>query len=157
MLVLRNTSAGNSNVSTHAPAKGATSQSRYQLSKRCCFNTRSREGSDLCDCARFYSLSCFNTRSREGSDARSCLDYANILCFNTRSREGSDLWLGIFTAGDAMFQHTLPRRERLSTAKQGQSMTAFQHTLPRRERLARTASIAYPYYVSTHAPAKGAT
>ena len=32
------------------------------------FNSRSREGSDLCSCSHCRCFSCFNSRSREGSD-----------------------------------------------------------------------------------------
>ena len=80
-----------SDISIHAPAKGATERLEVQQMLSCDFNPRSREGSD--HAASFGSgLICnFNPRSREGSDSNS---WQNI-------------WI------NQEFQSTLPRRERL--------------------------------------------
>ena len=89
------TSGSQSEISIHAPARGAT-YSPHEIKERLQinFNPRSREGSDTIR-SLFPSFCChFNPRSREGSDRRSpCL-------FRTRSR----------------FQSTLPRGERRNCA-----------------------------------------
>ena len=104
-------------------------------------------------------LCCFNPRSREGSDTQEEADYAVanlvsihapakgateeeepfpplILSFNPRSREGSD--------GDELIVN-------------GTFVPLFQSTLPRRERRSEAAEVFEVETVSIHAPAKGAT
>ena len=55
------------------------------------------------------------------------------------------------------FQSTLPRRERPFRDLYIALVTTFQSTLPRRERQTQTASLKGSFYVSIHAPTKGAT
>ena len=100
----------------------------------------------------------FNPRSREGSDIWHWINYFYFDNFNPRSREGSDDLAFTMQMPVALFQSTLPRRERLfrlpeskrinkdfnPRSREGsdpKSLTVsqlsakFQSTLPRRERL----------------------
>ena len=78
-------------VSTHAPARGATA-SRREISRRIlCFNPRSRAGSDKC----FFFSACAGCG------------------FNPRSRAGSDFGSVDADIVQVTFQPTLPRGERL--------------------------------------------
>ena len=131
----------------------------------------------------FLSPSCssdFNPRSREGSDSLSpCLSH-NVSNFNPRSREGSDNIHCHLFVSSALFQSTLPRRERHNLVMISRGAVEFQSTLPRRERRytiylyqistlyfnprSREGSdrpILYRRFkllqISIHAPAKGAT
>ena len=80
-----------SDISIHAPAKGATGESDTQSMWYMDFNPRSREGSDYALAAADISGVNFNPRSREGSDIG-----GNYVDFVAK-----------------IFQSTLPRRERL--------------------------------------------
>ena len=55
------------------------------------------------------------------------------------------------------FQSTLPRRERLSRKDPGQGCRRFQSTLPRRERLFCVFLVKITFMISIHTPTKGAT
>ena len=144
-------------VSIHAPTKGATFFLFRCPALPPRFNPRSHEGSDPSAIRVPESFLCFNPRSHEGSDLlRHCLLVPSY-SFNPRSHEGSDflrlsissLWFvsihaptkGATASFDSPvtyfcgFQSTLPRRERLNTAKDsGWGCGLFQSTLPRRER-----------------------
>ena len=76
-------------VSIHAPAKGATHLRRGRRGdRRFQFTLPRRER--LCFENWISADLCFNSRSREGSDVGNGAHYARILRFNSRSREGSD-------------------------------------------------------------------
>ena len=100
--------------------------------------------------------------------------------FNPRSREGSDGLLRNPLVQVSEFQSTLPRRERRRRegvhdgsymhfnprSREGSDQSClvhhfrnrtFQSTLPRRERRFKMYLHKYPYNISIHAPAKGAT
>ena len=100
-----------SDISIHAPAKGATYnltnagivrlfQSTLPRRERLFvallpktleyFNPRSREGSDCIACTADPAAENFNPRSREGSDTSDFSDSKFAFYFNPRSREGSD-------------------------------------------------------------------
>ena len=68
-LETQKTSGSQSEISIHAPARGAT-YSPHEIKERLQinFNPRSREGSDLFSVIHLCSLQDFNPRSREGSD-----------------------------------------------------------------------------------------
>ena len=55
------------------------------------------------------------------------------------------------------FQSTLPRRERHNGKTWESLIDGFQSTLPRRERLGTVFFYHFTYFVSIHAPTKGAT
>ena len=174
----RSVLAAISDVSIHAPTKGATDQRCSQISFIRCFNPRSHEGSDQTDRLRLLQFICFNPRSHEGSDDYNAPRSRAYGSFNPRSHEGSDM--AVVRAGKKQnkFQSTLPRRERRDTSLHHRPRDTFQSTLPRRER--RTAentisrfdrfnprshegsdisapSLICIEFVSIHAPTKGAT
>ena len=120
------------------------------------FNPRSREGSDVKSAQCVSAIAAFQSTlpRRERPIALSAA--SGVSDFNPRSREGSDLQPrcnAVFAGGisihapakgatpvpprassAALFQSTLPRRERLSSTSFSVSMVLFQSTLPRRER-----------------------
>mgnify|MGYP006931930426 CR=1 FL=1 len=98
-------------VSTHAPARGATSSSLRHLTSATGFNSRAREGRDFSSemgshgywfqltrprGARHIQdrnkapMSCFNSRAREGRDATAATGVGTGPRFNSRAREGRD-------------------------------------------------------------------
>ena len=122
-----------SNISIHAPAKGATAVPIGKIIVCIYFNPRSREGSDTRPCAPQHGSRYFNPRSREGSDA--ALDSLN------RKMEIS---IHAPAKGATMeYTHSASYRQ-------------FQSTLPRRERR-ELAKVLQTSNISIHAPAKGAT
>ena len=103
------------NISIHAPAKGATGAASGELCVPGYFNPRSREGSD-------------RSRPKPEQIHRD---------FNPRSREGSDFIISCIDSTIIIFQSTLPRRERQSRIRLIRIKIQFQSTLPRRERHTR--------------------
>ncbi len=122
-------------ISIHAPAKGATYitkdmcavtkgfQSTLPRRERLAnnkinsnagdFNPRSREGSDE---KYYYSLPLPGISIHapaKGATVTSATAFVVTVNFNPRSREGSDKLPCIFATCVALFQSTLPRRERL--------------------------------------------
>ena len=79
-----------SRVSTHAPARGATTRRR----------------------SRHVCTSCFNSRAREGRDLPLDDQLALHRCFNSRAREGRDRCFGAIRATFSTFQLTRPRGAR---------------------------------------------
>ena len=56
-----------------------------------CFNSRAREGRDMCARSGRAEATCFNSRAREGRDySGSSAPILDTLCFNSRAREGRD-------------------------------------------------------------------
>ena len=124
-----------SEVSIHAPARGATPGIGLIYPEDFSFNPRSRAGSDhTCDNSLHVAL-CFNPRSRAGSDS-------------------TDFTVTLPLVG---FQSTLPRGERPFTTSRIPASLSFQSTLPRGERLVRRSAFPFGFLVSIHAPARGAT
>ena len=122
-------------ISIHAPAKGATQ--RFVLSSTFC--------------TKFQST----LPRRERPIALSAA--SGVSDFNPRSREGSDVQSLLHRPRSQLFQSTLPRRERPSWLWLVFRLMAFQSTLPRRERRHELWKILICFYISIHAPAKGAT
>ena len=78
-------------VSTHAPARGATKRARCRRAGRCGFNSRAREGRDRCKAHRWLSRSQFQLTRPRG--ARHELEFTATFVFsrfNSRAREGRD-------------------------------------------------------------------
>ena len=148
----------NSNISIHAPTKGATLIANNKNFGARNFNPRSHEGSDAMPIALVKPTPKFQStlprRERLYKVVVSNCHYN----FNPRSHEGSDCNPDSPSHWFKLFQSTLPRRERLigsffSTKSAGISIhaptkgatnrspeqhlqdTGFQSTLPRRERL----------------------
>ena len=99
----------------------------------------------------------FNPRSREGSDPLcnfACSDRVN---FNPRSREGSDGGGRMVAPLDAISIHAPAKG---ATSVKGviiRVVAIFQSTLPRRERPNNLMDVHRCKLISIHAPAKGAT
>ena len=119
-------------VSIHAPARGATYESRH--SKR--------------------HLMFQFTRPR-GARPDSAALIRSPLRFNSRAREGRDC-MRVSYHPSKLFQFTRPRGARLSSAARGRKPRRFQFTRPRGAR--RECHVNCPAnLVSIHAPARGAT
>ena len=144
-------------ISIHAPAKGATVPVVKQFSDSVNFNPRSREGSDSDNPCTDFDIPISIHAPAKGATSWNCVKVRWRKHFNPRSREGSDcthqplLWLSV------RFQSTLPRRERQNAQPLMKCWNVFQSTLPRRERLLIKICISLKLAISIHAPAKGAT
>ena len=100
----------------------------------------------------------FNSRSREGSDVcHHCLAAVLIAISIHAPAKGATVPSTKSFADGSKFQSTLPRRERRLQCGMLCSCYLFQSTLPRRERLLVTSLHQKVEIISTHAPAKGAT
>ena len=125
---------GRSDISIHAPAKGATQSSLCRLLASSFQSTLPRR-----ERRNFLSFPCSRGH------------------FNPRSREGSDCKIAVFAKKIQVFQSTLPRRERLDQWRIYSAFLEFQSTLPRRERHLQGLQKYNICLISIHAPAKGAT
>ena len=143
------------------------------------FNPRSRTGSDPPGTwiSRWYP-SHFNPRSRTGSDGRAVPGRKTLTTpppapagGGTAGQEPPDWNVEISIHAPAqgatapfvsldiaiLFQPTLPHRERLQRIENALEAYGFQPTLPHRERLCGGTLLFFAQYISTHAPAQGAT
>ena len=121
-------------ISIHAPAKGATynltnagivrlfqstlprrerQNGLQKIRKHMHFNPRSREGSDVVFIHWSFIVAYFNPRSREGSDEQSFPNLTELLTISIHApAKGATLVTHTFDITMAVFQSTLPRRER---------------------------------------------
>ena len=101
-------------ISIHAPARGATYPSPLSKMVYNHFNPRSREGSDYDPLMVLTAVTNFNPRSREGSDICSthCQQDSYIISIHAPAR-GATL-SAVRHTEKIGFQSTLPRGERLS-------------------------------------------
>ena len=121
-----------------------------------CFNSRSREGSDLQPDYSASTTKGFNSRSREGSDLNLVVKCCQIHCFNSRSREGSDD--APFLRGKAWgVSIRAPARGATATSTTCLSFAQSHFALPRGDRLMYISKIVKVFDVSIRAPARGAT
>ena len=105
-----------SNISIHAPTKGATSQVTKIRNFYSNFNPRSHEGSDvLCHICMSLISEFQSTLPRRERHATKFPNGSNHLYFNPRSHEGSDFLFSRKFNVKRRFQSTLPRRERRLT------------------------------------------
>ena len=145
-------------ISIHAPTRGATYQTRRHRNGFTDFNPRSHEGSDKQSAKTSSRQGNFNPRSHEGSDWRAlwrtaCL----IIYFNPRSHEGSDKSPTDLTFISVYFN---PRSHEGSDAARRRPIPpvcGFQSTLPRGERHQTSLIWTRKFYISIHAPTRGAT
>ena len=124
-----------SNISIHAPARGATDMRSGKLDHHINFNPRSREGSDKYPFPTSRTNYDFNPRSREGSD---------------RSSSGRSAFVPVF-------QSTLPRRERRSKPCCTKSASRISIHAPAKGATLYSSFTSLSTKISIHAPAKGAT
>ncbi len=148
---------GETEISIHAPAKGATNNDgRITIAKKD-FNPRTREGCDKATRLMFTSLKNFNPRTREGCDTYSWDGIGSYSDFNPRTREGCDMNLmqAIFTT--FIFQSTHPRRVRqLQFGIKTQLLLISIHA-PAKGATNKCREVILGLIISIHAPAKGAT
>ena len=143
-------------ISIHAPTRGATGVPVLHSSFLVYFNPRSHEGSDRYWMEIMTTKWNFNPRSHEGSDQERLEKLLHCLNFNPRSHEGSDLqktWCLL------SFTDFNPRSHEGSDVCLLMPMPLsgiFQSTLPRGERQS-TASASSDTSISIHAPTRGAT
>ncbi len=126
---------GKPGVSTHAPARGATSHrsrddGRARVSTHAPARGATRRCAGLRQCA-----GCFNPRARTGRDSRVPCELRGRPSFNPRARTGRDSSQWQLQVEDWQFQPTRPHGARLGGLMRA-PLKAF---------------------VSTHAPARGAT
>ena len=145
-------------ISIHAPAKGATAFSIVSVSSLALFQStlpRRERPEQLAD--TFYIWIFQSTLPRRERLAEQELLKADLENFNPRSREGSDIDNDVLNnIWRTLFQSTLPRRERLRGSGYGKCKDYFN---PRSREGSdwKRALNGYYYYISIHAPAKGAT
>ena len=152
----RRSKPARSQVSTHAPAGGATwsrgmpfSPSKFQL-------TRPRGARPTRCCILPHGKS-FNSRAREGRDFLVAWPHGPTRRFNSRAREGRDMATRATPPPTPWFQLTRPRGTRLPNKCHRECHRDVSTHAP-----ARGATRAYRHRrsrqrVSTHAPARGAT
>ena len=149
---------GSQRISIHAPAKGATAFSIVSVSSLALFQStlpRRERPEQLAD--TFYIWIFQSTLPRRERLAEQELLKADLENFNPRSREGSDIDNDVLNnIWRTLFQSTLPRRERLRGSGYGKCKDYFN---PRSREGSdwKRALNGYYYYISIHAPAKGAT
>ena len=167
-------------ISIHAPARGAT---RYMIAgetypgefqstlprgerlncmislpEQIYFNPRSREGSDRAKGAKPWQLADFNPRSREGSDQQGKPQEIRrqSISIHAPARGATAAWPQIRRPG----QNFNPRsRKGSDIAIQAalQNYEEFQSTLPQGERHKWHFGDSTYFFISIHAPARGAT
>ena len=155
---------------------------RYKRRYRCgfiYFNPRSHEGSDYVNVTSCRLSAISIHAPTKGATHFPLCPSVHSHYFNPRSHEGSDAFSIVSVSSFALFQSTLPRRERLysfnfSPPVQKISIHAptkgatyfhhlfinfnlFQSTLPRRERQQLICKHQFHLRISIHAPTKGAT
>ncbi len=123
-------------ISTHAPARGATCRQRYVVVLYPYFNPRSRKGSDQYTVAAMAKGD-FN--------------------FNPRSRKGSDCAEAPGDYRERRFQPTLPQGERRKWRYSAPGRHPISTHAPARGATGNPDHTLWQFHISTHAPARGAT
>ena len=144
-------------ISIHAPAKGATNPSPSCVASTNNFNPRSREGSDH-RLANFGKSSHISIHAPAKGATPHGLAVCNLLAiFQSTLPRRERLFNSVCIIQLNIFQSTLPRRERPVGQYFQHCTQKFQSTLPRRERPIPHGFYLLSLYISIHAPAKGAT
>ena len=143
-------------VSTHAPARGATSSFSFFSSCFFSFNSRTREGCDSVRAILLLRPSGFNSRTREGCDAPWSSVVVLRARFNSRTREGCDRRAPVRTRTVACFNSRTREGCDLLRGRPWSSVVCFNSRT--REGCDNASVPSCPVLaVSTHAPARGAT
>ena len=124
-----------SDISIHAPAKGATRELR--------------------DADEWEVLFQSTLPRRERLERKLHNKQTDIISIHAPAKGATSRPTSI--SSTAAFQSTLPRRERRITSSFSSHRARFQSTLPRRERPLARPRLAVRTVISIHAPAKGAT
>ena len=124
-----------SDVSIHAPTKGATIGLFGIAICQFLFQSTLPRRERLHDGADNERRLAVSIHAPTKGATRRCMRWRNLLrCFNPRSHEGSDYTHTVGCTNKSGFQSTLPRRERQSRCRLQSICSQFQSTLPRRER-----------------------
>ena len=145
-----------SNISIHAPARGATPHPPYNKDARRISIHAPARGATICP-SDLRPQPHFNPRSREGSDQTNSVIRAMAANFNPRSREGSDESRRIIPPYQRGISIHAPARGATGYTGRPARIERFQSTLPRGERLGGRAHVLPPSSISIHAPVSGAT
>jgi len=123
----------------------------------CCFDPRSRAGSDRCWSRSRPVFCCFDPRSRAGSDADDRPITQLRKWFRSVLPRGERRRADRLFAGGRGFRSALPRGERHPRLPTGPWPRLFRSALPRGERQELDRAIPAAIEVSIRAPARGAT
>ena len=134
-LETQKTSGSQSEISIHAPARGAT-YSPHEIKERLQIN--------------------FNPRSREGSDLFSVIHLCSLQDFNPRSREGSDVYIPLWIHLQHISIHA-PARGATPFGRIFRLFAAISIHAPARGATKKQGGNRPEYSISIHAPARGAT
>ena len=121
-------------ISIHAPAKGATKTVRIFFGTRLDFNPRSREGSDFQHAAFCKRKRNFNPRSREGSDMITEDSWMTGQISIHAPAKGATKKVKSKKYGNYISIHAPAKGATLATKRCTCELAIFQSTLPRRER-----------------------
>ena len=147
-----------SEVSIHAPARGATSTSTNLRERAWSFNPRARAGRDNGRPRKERNVSSFNPRARAGRDVKSSQEALNQSGFNPRARAGRDIDQATGILQGLPFQSTRPRGARPSLDRSGSPLQKCFNPRARAGRdRAGNGNSQRCSQVSIHAPARGAT
>ncbi len=143
-------------VSTHAPARGAT-ELQVRGPHHRSFNSRPRTGGDQAavqPCGHPVPVS--THAPARGATTVAAPNAPCTYCFNSRPRTGGDkgIWAFLHVHG---FQLTPPHGGRQRAAERASAAAQFQLTPPHGGRRCAVIVDFAPGAVSTHAPARGAT
>ena len=121
-------------ISTHAPARGATISSIPASLQNSYFNPRSREGSDFIFCLPFQIFNLISTHAPARGATCGNLDISAIGHISTHAPARGATLRYLLHLLLSVFQPTLPRGERPPSLRNISQPRRFQPTLPRGER-----------------------
>ena len=129
-----------------------------KIRKHMHFNPRSREGSDVVFIHWSFIVAYFNPRSREGSDEQSFPNLTELLTISIHApAKGATGLFSLWKVDKIISIHAPAKGATLVTHTFDITMAVFQSTLPRRERPIPCRLTVVIGKISIHAPASGAT
>ena len=143
-------------ISIHAPTKGATGNTKY-------FYVTEQFQSTLPQRERhvtIYKLSeadfiSIHAPTKGATALATALNSVGIISIHAPTKGATRSRKSILTL--RVFQSTLPQRERLTLRVKELRRIKFQSTLPQRERRLQYCRTVFRFFISIHAPTKGAT
>ena len=142
-------------VSTHAPALGATATLRLSTKRALCFNPRTRTGCDAC-LRPWHDVCMFQPTHPHGVRRDVGVTTPWSSGFNPRTRTGCDPYVEHYLLFLSVSTHAPARGATCRLMAQSVLRCGFQPTHPHGVRR-MTVRIHTGATVSTHAPARGAT
>ena len=143
-------------ISIHAPARGATPCTNWNVAQKEISIHAPARGATITSLSSEKAIQNFNPRSREGSDGF-CRCNGRNKCISIHAPARGATSVDRFLSPIWKFQSTLPRGERRQCLSRDIFIQRFQSTLPRGERRLRVISAFPCNTISIHAPARGAT